>query len=132
MTKYMIVRLKEREDLRFARFERLSFCLENNILVPDNYEAIYCGAITENLPKPTDPEHCLGFLEELFEKFNLYKPKDFKHYSLSVGDIVIFQAVHLAFFCDSFGWEDITDAFLSDYCFTRHDYFKEQKVHETE
>ncbi len=115
MTKYMIVRLKEKEELRTARFMNLGYCRKNNILKPDNYELIYVDTLKTDLAKDSGSEHFLEILENLFEKFNLEIPSDFKRYSLSVGDIIVFKKKGLAFFCDSFGWENITAEFPLNY-----------------
>jgi hypothetical protein len=44
-------------------------------------------------------------LDELFEQFNMYPPKDFKGHSLSVSDIVTVE--DRVFYCDDIGWKEI-------------------------
>lgn len=58
-----------------------------------NYEKVYEGEFES------------GNLEELFQIFNIHHPEDFKGHSLSVSDVVIMEGV--AYYCDSFGWEQI-------------------------
>ena len=49
-------------------------------------------------------------LEGLYEKFNLYRPKDFKGHSLSVGDVVLMSqsGQKQAFFVDTIGFKEIS------------------------
>lgn len=54
-------------------------------------------------------------LEDLFEIFNLKRPLNFKGHSLSVSDIVCVDS-KTYFYCDSFGWVDITK-YVCDYYF---------------
>lgn len=44
-------------------------------------------------------------LETIFERFNIYRPEDFKGHSLSVSDIVVLG--EKKFYCDSFGWKEL-------------------------
>lgn len=51
-------------------------------------------------------------LNYLYGVFNLNHPKEFRGHSMSVGDIVrVWDGVNNVkyYYCDSFGWEDITD-----------------------
>lgn len=53
-----------------------------------------------------------GFvLEKLYEIFNINHPEDFCGHSLSVSDIVVLFGDDSCrwYYCDSFGWEDITE-----------------------
>ena len=45
-------------------------------------------------------------LEDLFTKFNIKRPEDFKGHSLSVSDIVELDGKY--YYCDNVGWTDIT------------------------
>lgn len=49
-------------------------------------------------------------LDYLFEKFNVDHPKDFEGHSMSVSDIVKICDINEIryYYCDSFGWVDIT------------------------
>ena len=49
----------------------------------------------------------IGYLEKLFNEFNLFKPKDFFGRCLSVSDVVVLN--DKAYFCDSIGWKELTD-----------------------
>lgn len=50
-------------------------------------------------------------LDDIFVMFNMKHPKDFRGHSLSVSDIVAIKkdTGWKWYYCDSFGWEDITD-----------------------
>ena len=52
-----------------------------------------------------------ALLEEIFVQFNTNRPEDFKGHSLSVSDVVKIECDNQAwyYYCDSFGWKDITD-----------------------
>ena len=58
----------------------------------------------------------LDLLDFLYEVFNERRPDNFKGHSLSVGDIIEVQEVDVVgakptyYYCDSFGWEDITES----------------------
>lgn len=57
----------------------------------------------------------IDMLEYLYEVFNERRPAEFKGHSLSVGDIIEVQAAGVVnpdpiyYYCDSFGWKDITE-----------------------
>jgi len=50
-------------------------------------------------------------LDDIFVVFNMKHPEDFRGHSLSVSDIVAMKKGNewKWYYCDSFGWEDITD-----------------------
>ena len=43
--------------------------------------------------------------DDLYEKFNLFRPEDFKGHSLSVSDVV--EMPDGVWYCDSFGWQEL-------------------------
>lgn len=43
--------------------------------------------------------------EKAFEEFNIYIPEDYKHSSLSIGDVVILD--DKAYYCDFVGWKEL-------------------------
>ena len=59
-----------------------------------DYKVVYEGEI--------EGDNESKILEELFVKFNINHPTDFKGHSLSVSDIVELDG--LAHYCDSIGW----------------------------
>ena len=62
------------------------------------YEKVYEGEIE------FDTSICRT-LDNIFRKFNLFHPNDFKGHSLSTSDVVILDGV--MYYCDSFGWVDV-------------------------
>jgi len=46
------------------------------------------------------------FLEEVFKKFNINRPDNFKGHSLSVSDIIILDNDRI-WYCDSFGFKEM-------------------------
>lgn len=47
-----------------------------------------------------------GDLDDIYTQFNINRPADFKGHSLSTSDIVELDGKF--FYCDSFGWEEVT------------------------
>lgn len=66
-----------------------------------DYKEVYSGEIPQ--------KNCL---DELFYKFNMDHPADFTGHSLSVSDVVAIKTERndywYWYYCDSFGWEEIT------------------------
>ncbi len=77
--------------------------------IPDalitQYEDVYSGTVEADSPAIA--------LEELFRIFNIEHPEDYRGRSLSVSDIVILGDADgnnaNTWFCDIFGWQNITD-----------------------
>lgn len=73
----------------------------------DPYQLVWSG--TEEAGNDLD------LLDFLYEVFNERRPDNFKGHSLSVSDIIEVQEVGVVgaeptyYYCDSFGWEDITE-----------------------
>ncbi len=65
----------------------------------DDYQSIYRGGLEEGMT-----------LEGIYEKFNLFRPEDFKGHSLSVGDVVMLNRSgrKQAFFVDTIGFKEIS------------------------
>lgn len=63
-----------------------------------DYELKYDGEI--------EVEDVNKTLEDLFTKFNIKRPQDFKGHSLSVSDIVELDGKF--YYCDNVGWTEIT------------------------
>lgn len=83
---YAILQLKRTNDTLNERFESYEFLRsqgkEPNI---DHYQVVYVAPLSSY----TDQ---IAVLEELYTKFNLDHPKDFRGHSLSVSDIVALKA----------------------------------------
>jgi len=76
----------------------------------DDYAIAYIGEMVT--PDNIVPEN---FLDVLFEKFNINRPDDFAGHSLSVSDMIVLNNHGKAiwYYCDSFGWENITEFVLN-------------------
>lgn len=92
--KYEIWQLKK-ENRRAYGFESYEWACEHGFSF-NHYEKVYEGNVGEY-----DSENKL--LEDLFVKFNVNHPSDFKGHSLSVSDIVVLENGK-KFYCDLFGW----------------------------
>ena len=64
----------------------------------EQYKTVYSGTIEEDL-------NINQILENIFIKFNMSHPKDFKGHSLSMSDIVILD--NEAYLCDMVGWKKV-------------------------
>jgi hypothetical protein len=107
--------LKEEPELEKLRFENLKAIRNAKMLDPKNYRVVYVGSTEKSLPQNADLTNILPFLENVFEEFNIRKPLAFEDYSMSVGDIVMIRDLDLSFFCDSWGWSNITKEFHYEY-----------------
>lgn len=95
---------EQNEKAREYLFEGFEAWKEGGLPVSaDLYKHIYKGSF----------EPGLSSLDDIYEKFNIAHPEDYKGHSLSVSDIIV---VHKngkddAFFVDSFGFKEIDDFF---------------------
>jgi YodL-like len=77
-------------------------------------------------------ENEIEILEKLFRKFNIEHPKDFKSYSLSVGDIV--EIFDKFYYCDSVGWKEIQvdkeipKVAIQDYLIFEHEFTLDELI----
>ncbi len=105
MTKVEIYHVREdideRHDLSFMNY---SYVIK---VVPDlkrdlkqYYEKKY--EYEEDFGNHTDEE----ILEQLFYKFNMQRPTDYKAHSMSTSDIVILDDSRM-WYCDSYGWQEM-------------------------
>ena len=65
----------------------------------EEYKTIYSGTIEEGDLNKNQ------ILENIFIKFNVSHPKDFKGHSLSMSDIVILD--NQTYLCDMVGWKKV-------------------------
>ena len=91
----------EAENRRDIIFENLEH-LQNRGLSVDaaNYEAVYTGELEEGTT-----------LDDLYEKFNIDHPADYKGHSMSVSDVVVLHqnGEDKAYFVDSFGFTEVPE-----------------------
>ena len=110
-SKYAIFQVKRGEE-----YSRLSFNSWNELKkfnIPfdkNNYEEVYGGYVS-------DVSRSQGrgvILDNIYTKFNIDRPEDFRGHSLSVGDVIVLEDsnVSSAFYVDSFGMADVTDLFF--------------------
>ncbi len=109
--KYSIYQVKRGEE-----YARLSFNSWNELKkfnIPfdkNNYEEVYGGYVS-------DVSRSQGrgvILDNIYTKFNIDQPENFRGHSLSVGDVIVLEDnnVSSAFYVDSFGMADVTDLFF--------------------
>ena len=92
--KYKIKQIKDVENCAYA-FKRYEWA--KNVLDLNDYEVVYEGEL--DCPEMPDA------LEELFEIFNVKRPKDFERRSMSISDIVEIDGKN--YYCDFVGWEEL-------------------------
>ena len=109
--KYSIYQVKRGEE-----YARLSFNSWNELKkfnIPfdkNNYEEVYGGYVS-------DVSRSQGrgvILDNIYTKFNIDRPEDFRGHSLSVGDVIVLEDNNgsSAFYVDSYGMADVTDLFF--------------------
>ena len=95
---YQLKHGDETRDLRFEPYDRLQ--ATGNVVDKANYELVYSAELT------------LGTsLEDIYTRFNIDHPKDFKGHSLSVSDVVVLHqnGQDAAHYVDSFGYKEVPE-----------------------
>lgn len=98
---YFIYQLKpgdETRDFRFEPYDRLQAA--GHTIDPENYDLIYSAPLTPGIS-----------LEDIYFRFNIGHPKDFKGHSLSVSDVVVLHqnGQDTAHYVDSFGYRQVPE-----------------------
>ena len=95
---YQIKGGDETRDFRFEPYDRLQAA--GNVVDRANYELVYSA--------PLAPETSL---EDIYTRFNIDHPKDFKGHSLSVSDVVVLHqnGQDAAHYVDSFGYKNVPE-----------------------
>ena len=95
---YQIKGGDETRDFRFEPYDRLQAA--GNVVDRANYELVYSA--------PLAPETSL---EDIYARFNIDHPKDFKGHSLSVSDVVVLHqdGQDAAHFVDSVGFREVPE-----------------------
>ena len=85
-------------DFRFEPYDRLHAA--GNVVDKANYELVYSAELTPGTS-----------LEDIYTRFNIDHPKDFKGHSLSVSDVVVLHqnGQDTAHYVDSFGYKDVPE-----------------------
>ena len=105
---YQLKRGDETRDLRFEPYDRLTAM--GHAVDPANYDLIYSAPLAPGTN-----------LEDIFTRFNIDHPKDFKGHSLSVSDVVVLHqnGQDTAHYVDSIGYRQ-TPEFLQPQNYLKH------------
>ena len=105
---YQLKRGDETRDLRFEPYDRLTAA--GHTVDPVNYDLIYSAPLAPGTS-----------LEDIFTRFNIDHPKDFKGHSLSVSDVVVLHqnGRDTAHYVDSIGYRQ-TPEFLQPQNYLKH------------
>ena len=97
---YQIKGGDETRDLRFEPYDRLQAA--GNVVDRANYELVYSAPLAPGTS-----------LEDIYTRFNIDHPKDFKGHSLSVSDVVVLHqdGQDAAHYVDSFGYKEVPEFF---------------------
>ena len=95
---YQIKGGDETRDLRFEPYDRLQAA--GNVVDRANYELVYSAPLAPGTS-----------LEDIYTRFNIDHPKDFKGHSLSVSDVVVLHqnGQDTAHYVDSFGYKNVPE-----------------------
>ena len=95
---YQLKQGDETRDFRFEPYDRLQAA--GNVVDKTNYELVYSAELTPGTS-----------LEDIYTRFNIDHPKDFKGHSLSVSDVVVLHqnGQDTAHYVDSFGYKDVPE-----------------------
>ena len=95
---YQIKGGDETRDFRFEPYDRLQ--ATGNVVDKANYELVYSAELTPGTS-----------LEDIYTRFNIDHPKDFKGHSLSVSDVVVLHqnGQDAAHYVDSFGYKNVPE-----------------------
>lgn len=114
---YGIYQLSEEGKKKEYEFMGMNYVTSNNIHISsEDYRLMYLDKITG----PFD-------LEQLYIRFNINRPKDFKGHSLSVSDVVVTRqnGISQAFYVDSVGFVKLTKFVKEKQPFINHFYVVE-------
>lgn len=97
--KFKIFQLKSIRDTDYAFGDWE--CAEEHGFSLNDYKEVYSGSREKKY-----------ILNNLYEEFNINHPTDFKGHSMSVSDVVALKSDNgnywYWYYCDSFGWKEIT------------------------
>ena len=107
---FEIYQLKSGDATRDLRFEGYEKLIEHGFKVNfNNYDKVYEG---KSSMLPPNSGELASRLEEVYQKFNLDHPDDFKGHSLSVSDVVVMK--DKAYYVDSMGFKPLKEFFPLD------------------
>jgi hypothetical protein len=95
---YQLAHEERTRDLRFEPYDRLQAA--GHTIDRANYELVYTAPLTAGTS-----------LEDIFTRFNIDHPQDFKGHSLSVSDIVVLHqnGENTAHYVDSIGYKEVPE-----------------------
>ena len=95
---YQLKQGDETRNFRFEPYDRLQAA--GNMVDKANYELVYSAELTPGTS-----------LEDIYTRFNIDHPKDFKGHSLSVSDVVVLHqnGQDAAHYVDSFGYKEVPE-----------------------
>ena len=102
-TQFAIYQLKDNsEHIRFFNYEYLVRKGLDCYLHKDNYKVVYRGDLYAN-----------ETANDIYERFNINHPYDYKTSSLSVGDVIVIKEGRkkIALFVDDIGFEELPEFF---------------------
>lgn len=112
-----ILQLKPGAEYAYERFTPLKLLDGGvNSVVFESYNNVY--SFTDDTGVAIDDDvSVMRLLEEVFQRFNDDHPSDFCGHSLSVSDVVVLKTADAckAFYCDSWGFEELPQKFADDF-----------------
>lgn len=102
--RFDIYQVKHGSSFRDYGFENMESLKARDLKVEyQNYDFIYTGELEDGMN-----------LEDIYRKFNLDRPEDFKGHSLSVSDVLVLHkdGQVTAHFVDSFGYKEVPEFVL--------------------
>ncbi len=99
--RFGIYQLKDTEEARDIHFMGMDYLESKGIAVTkENYDLLYTAPLEEGTS-----------LEDIYTRFNIDRPADFRGHSLSVSDVIVLQKAGetRAYYVDSFGFQELPD-----------------------
>ena len=99
--RFGIYQLKDTEEARDIHFMGMDYLESKGIAVTkENYELLYTAPLEEGIS-----------LEDIYTRFNIDRPADFRGHSLSVSDVVVLHqnGENTSHYVDSFGYREVPE-----------------------
>ena len=99
--RFGIYQLKDTEEARDIHFMGMDYLESKGIVVTkENYDLIYTAPLEEGTS-----------LEDIYTRFNIDRPADFRGHSLSVSDVVVLHhnGENTSHYVDSFGYREVPE-----------------------
>lgn len=105
-TEFSIYQLKSGDEYHYERFMSYDMNKVKNLSIKD-YDCVYTGSLNDIKGVALADK-----LEQIFDKFNLDIPDDFKGHSLSVSDVI--SVGKTAYYVDDIGFTQMPDFFKGE------------------